>query len=196
MVSSGAASEAGAEVAATCVDPYFDDAVQKLTVTHPQLVPSGSMTVKVINGVINVKCAPCSVKKDKLIEAGGKEKSLSNVKAHLKRDTHVKNLTNYLEKNKKKQETETFSDKIERVKSEVEKTCPGNFIVVKTGLLQQSKLRCALCNVMIAIFPQRGDACFNAQQHYAIHKCDGEQNTNGKQQSLDSFFKAVPKSSS
>ena len=88
---------------------YFTTTLQKIF--KDKLAPDNSLVLKEKDNVTpgmdkyQVQCLPCStMKKPKLMNTGNKSKALSNVKAHLKKPSHVNHVSDYLSgKNKETQ---------------------------------------------------------------------------------------------
>ncbi len=64
----------------------------KLKVMLYQMYKEEHFKLKECSGKLYVNCLPCSGKKKKLVEAGPREKSLSNLKAHVKTSKHQANV--------------------------------------------------------------------------------------------------------
>ena len=138
-----------------------------------------------MRGVYQVACLPCSSKsKLKLIDAGHKSKSLSNVKAHLNTPSHDKKVKSFLEeKNKamvKSASTEQDQKALQKFQ-EVEKLHPGRFEML-TGKSSHRRIRCNKCNQVINLFPERGSLMFNIDEH--VESCRKPQK---RQSSFEGF---------
>lgn len=145
-----------------------------------------------VDGKLNVLCHQCSAakKKNASIEAGPKEKSLSNLKAHIKTPMLVKNVADYKNAENRGKESWAIDENMEtkRLKrialEEVHREHPGMFEELQNTNVK--RLRCLVCNGLIKIWPERGTLIFNVNEHAKTHTKSSRKH---KQLSVDSFFK-------
>ena len=73
---------------------YFNSMIERMY--DEKVAPEKSLKLEQSKcGSFTIRCLPCSGKKPKVIEAGCKSRSLSNVKAHIKTPSHKKNVNDF-----------------------------------------------------------------------------------------------------
>ena len=109
------------------------------------------------SGKLYVNCLPCGGKKKKLVEAGPREKSLSNLKAHVKTSKHQANVKALSEAKKQIVNQETTKERKEdkeKVLAQINKLHKGMFEELANS--KEEMVRCTFCNHLIKIFSERG----------------------------------------
>lgn len=120
-------------------------------------------------GNLMIRCLPCTVhaKKAKVIDAGSKNKALSNIKAHVKTPRHLLSVNEFLEnKDVSTKPQETSEEKIAVQGKFIDDKYPGKYEVLSgKGSLASRNVRCKKCNQLMKLFPERGSLSFNLEQH-------------------------------
>ena len=164
---------------------YYTETLAKIH--EAKLVPKNVLELKLgSSGKIQVICKACSKgKKERLIEPGPTAKAMSNVKAHLKTTSHIKNVeihkSNFQKQEAKKTSEESKETSELRFK-EVEKRFPGGFELLRVGA-SNGKCRCKSCNQLITLMPERRCYISNVE----AHKKSCDTTTKQKQSSIESF---------
>ena len=139
-------------------------------------------------GNFMIRCLPCTVhaKKAKVIDAGSRNKALSNVKAHVKTPRHLQSVDEFLEtKAISTKPKETLEEKIAMQGKLIDDKYPGQYEVLSgKGSLASRNFRCKKCNKLMKLFPERGSLSFNLEQHE--QSCIQSKNDK-RQSSLEGF---------
>ncbi len=143
-----------------------------------------------IDSTWSVLCCPCSAssKKQKCIEAGPKQKALSNLKAHLKTKSHIDNVILFKSSEVRRKEKSLAEERNESIKidlANVRKNHGSMFEVVQGSTIEN--IRCVIFNDHIKVRPQRGSFVFNASEHAKKHSNNSFKR---KQASLNSYFQS------
>lgn len=182
------------------IDKGFHQLLEKLyQKTSTEIAPKDSLELAVKEGQTVVVCYPCSSQKQKAIEAGPKEKSLTNVKAHIKCTSHKKNVPRWLETRQKKTapvKEQHQIDEVETAMAQVEMNCPGHYdlVYVKGSASKSARLRCYFCSMLLTLFPERGSSANNITSHADTHKSTGSNKPLKRQMSMDTFCSVAKKS--
>lgn len=164
---------------------YYTETLAKIH--EAKLVPKNVLELKLeSNGKVQVICKACSKgKKERFIEPGPISKAMSNVKAHLKTPSHLKNVNIY-QSNVQKLEAKKMSEESKETSElrfkEVERRFPGGFQLLRFGA-SSGKCRCKSCNQLIILMPERG--CYIS--NFEAHKKSCGTTPKRKQSSIESF---------
>ena len=125
-----------------------------------KLNKEGHFQLEECSGKLYVNCLPCSGKKKKLVEAGPREKSLSNLKAHVKTSKHQANVEALSEARKQaasqRISRETTGDK-EKALAQINELHREMFEELANS--KEKMVRCTICNHLISTShtnPNRG----------------------------------------
>ena len=152
-----------------------------------KLNKEGHFQLEECSGKLYVNCLPCSGKKKKLVEAGPREKSLSNLKAHVKTSKHQANVEALSEARKQaasqRISRETTGDK-EKALAQINELHREMFEELANS--KEKMVRCTICNHLIKIFSERGSFISNIETHAKIHE---SKNPTKRQAAVDRYFK-------
>lgn len=139
------------------------------------------------SGKLYVNCLPCGGKKKKLVEAGPREKSLSNLKAHVKTSKHQANV-NALGEARKQAASQTKSkerkENKEKILAQINQLHKGMFEELANS--KEEMVRCSVCSHLVKIFPERGSFINNIEEHARSHQ---NKKSVKRQAAVDSYFK-------